>query len=186
MATVPPMTTALVDESQFTVEDLEALEREHPELGRIEEIDGALHATGGSAVGDLHQLIVQRLFLMFHPACPPTQIVRLDVWWVSSRGRLRADLAVYRPQDRPANRKSFRVPPQSVLEVLSDDAYHDVVRKDAVYEEFGVRHRAYLDPRRRGGWWLRLDGVDHDGPAAEWQLDGWPPLRFDASSLLAD
>lgn len=188
MRTVEDMTAMARDlaESDFTEEELEALEREHPELGRIEEIDGALHATGGSAVGDLHQLICQRLHLLFHPLTPEGQIIRLDVWWISPRGKLRADLAVYRPEDRPVNRKSFRVPAQAVLEVLSDDAFHDVVRKEGVYAEYGVEHRAFLDPRERGGWWLRLDGVDHTGDRAEWQLPGWPPIPFDRAALLAD
>lgn len=185
MRTVADVTTALA-ESQFTESDLEALEREHPELGRIEEIDGALHATGESAVGDLHQLIVQRLFLLFHPLCPPDQLIRLDVWWIFPRGKLRADLAVYRPQDRPENRKAFRVPAQAILEVLSDDGDHDVVRKEGMYAEYGVSHRAYLDPHRRDGWWARADGVDHDGPTAIWELPGWPPIPLDRDALLAD
>lgn len=33
--------------ADYTLSDLEALENEHPELGRLEVIDGALHATGG-------------------------------------------------------------------------------------------------------------------------------------------
>lgn len=49
MARAPRVITDLAD---YTTADLEALEREHPEWGRLEVIDGALHATGGSAVGD--------------------------------------------------------------------------------------------------------------------------------------
>ncbi len=65
-----------------------------------------------------------------------------------------------------------------ILEILSDDADHDLVRKDGVYAQFGVARRAFLDPRRRHGWWSRIDGVDHDGPDVRWHLDGWPELRF--------
>lgn len=185
MAIVHDVTTA-VAESQFTVEDLEALEREHPDLGRFEEIDGAIHATGGSAVGDLHQLIVQRCFLLLTPLCPPEQILRVDVWWVSERGKIRADVAVYRPADRPADRKSFRVPAQAIIEVLSDDAFHDVVRKDGVYAEYGVRSRVYIDPRRRAGWWVRVDGVEHTEATVMWQPEGWPPVLLERDALLAD
>lgn len=180
MAMIERMITGLVD---YTQADLEALEDERPELGRIEEIDGALHATGGSAVGNLHQLLLQRLHLLFAGACPPTHIVRIDTWWKSPRGRIRPDVAVYRPSDVPANlRGMFGVPPLAILEILSDDAHHDLVRKDEIYAEAGVR-RAYLDMRRRFDWWVRLDGVDHDGPVAAWHLDGWPPLRLDRDAL---
>jgi len=99
----------------YTVTNLEALDQERPELGRLEVIDGVLYATGGSAVGDLHQLIVQRVFLLFAGACPDTHIVRLDTWWVSAHGKVRPDLAVYRPEDRPATRRAFRVPPLATL-----------------------------------------------------------------------
>lgn len=183
MATVPPMSTGL---AAYTVTDLEALEQERPELGRLEVIDGVLYATGGSAVGDLHQLVVQRLHLLFAAACPDTSIIRLDTWWVSARGKVRPDLAVYRPEDRPATRRAFRVPPSATLEVLSEDAHHDLVRKDAVYAAFGVAHRAYVEPWGRYPWWCRVEGVDHDGPVAEWRLGGWPPLRLVRDDLLAD
>lgn len=184
MATVPRMVTGVTD---YTQAELEALEREHPELGRLEVIDGALHGTGESAVGNFHQLLMQRLHLLFHPACPPSQIVRLDTWWRSPRGKLRADVAVYRPEDQPANRYGmFSIAPQAILEILSDDAYHDLVRKDAIYAEFGVTRRAYLDPRERDGWWLRVDSVDHDDAEVVWGLDAWPLLRFERAALLAD
>jgi Uma2 family endonuclease len=183
MASVPRMITGLAD---YTLADLEALEDERPELGRLEVIDGALHATGGSAVGNLHQLIMQRLHLLFAPACPPTAIVRLDTWWLSPRGKLRPDVATYRPSDEPADRNgAFRVPPQVILEILSEDAHHDLVRKDEVYAEFGVARRGYVDSRQRYGWWCRLDGVDHDAPVATWQLDGWPELCLERDALLA-
>lgn len=77
MAGVPRMTVGLAD---YTLVDLEALENERPELGRLEVIDGALHATGGSAVGNLHQLVLQRLHLRFAADCPPTRLVRIDTW----------------------------------------------------------------------------------------------------------
>lgn len=181
MARVPRMTVGLAD---YTLVDLEALENERPELGRLEVIDGALHATGGSAVGNLHQLVLQRLHLLFAAACPPTDLVRIDTWWLSSRGLLRPDVAVYRGGDEPPERAgAFRVPPQAILEVLSDDAHHDVVRKDALYAELGVTRRAYLDPYERDGWWCRTDGTDHREPLVAWHLDGWPELRLDRAEL---
>ena len=48
MSSVPPLTKGLASDSTAY---LEALEREHPELGRLEEIDGALHATGSRRWG---------------------------------------------------------------------------------------------------------------------------------------
>lgn len=183
MAMIPDMPLELVDYSQAY---LEALEAERPELGRLELIDGALHATGGSAVGNLHQLLLQRLHLLFAAACPPTSIVRIDTWWRSPRGKLRPDVAVYAPSDVPEDRQGmFAVPPRAIVEILSADAEHDLVRKDEIYAEHGVR-RAYLEPFGRFDWWLRLDGVDHDGAVVHWQLDGWPALRFDRDELLAD
>jgi len=182
MTTVPPVRSGLAD---YTTADLEALESERPELGRLEVLDGALHATGESAVGYLHQLVVQRLFLLFEQARPEGALVLLDTWWESSRGKLRPDLALYRPDDVPANLKAFRVPPWATLEVLSDDADHDLVRKDGVYRDFGVGRRAYLEPWGRQRWWCRLDGVDHVGASATWQLAGWPPLQLDRDALLA-
>ncbi len=184
MASVPRMITGLAD---YTLADLEALENERPELGRLEVIDGALHATGESAVGNLHQLIMQRLHLLFAAACPPRSIVRIDTWWMSPRGKIRPDVAVYRRGDEPADRYgAFQIAPQVILEILSDDADHDLVRKDGVYAQFGVARRAYLDARQRYGWWCRIDGEDHDGPTARWQLDGWPELRFRREELLGD
>ena len=183
MASVERMITGLAD---YTLADLEALENERPELGRLEVVDGALHATGESAVGNFHQLLMQRLHLIFAAACPPTAIVRLDTWWVSPRGKIRPDVAVYRPGDEPADRfGAFHVTPTAILEILSDDAHHDLVRKDAIYAEARVAHRAYLDMRERYAWWCRLDGDDHDEPAAEWRLDGWPPLRLVHDELFA-
>lgn len=182
MATVPPMRGGL---SEYTLADLEALEREHPELGHLEVVDGALHATGESAVGYLHQIVVQRLHLLFAAACPAEALVLLDTWWESPRGKIRPDLALYRPQDVPPSRKAFRVPPWATLEVLSDDADHDFVRKDGLYAAFAVAHRAYVEPWGRFDWWCRLDGVPHSGPSATWSLPGWPPLVLQRDTLLA-
>ena len=184
MASVERMTIGLAD---YTLADLEALENERPELGRLEVIDGALHATGGSAVGNLHQLVMQRLHLLFAAACPPAAIVRLDTWWRSPRGKLRPDLAVYRPGDEPPNRHGeFHVAPQAILEILSEDADHDLVKKDGVYAQFGVTRRAYLDSYQRHDWWCRLDGVDHDEPEVRWTLEGWPDLLLRRDDLLGD
>jgi hypothetical protein len=95
-------------------------------------------------------------------------------------------VALYRPHDRPANRKAFRVSPWATIEVLSDDADHDLVRKDGVYADLGVAHRAYIEPWNRYPWWCRLDGVDHDGTVAVWDLPGWPPLELGRGALLED
>lgn len=77
------------------------------------------------------------------------------------------------------------MPPWATLEVLSDDADHDLVRKDAIYASFGVTRRAYVEPWGRFGWWCQLDGVTHDGPTATWSLPGWPPLTLGREALLA-
>ena len=137
-------------------------------------------------MGDLHQLIVGRLYLLFVALCPPTHLVRFDTWWVSTRGKIRPDLALYRPQDRPPNRKSFRVPPRATLEVLSDDVDHDLRRKDALYADFGVAHRAYVEPWGRFDWWCRIEGVEHTGETATWPLRGWPDVTLVRDELLAD
>lgn len=131
---VSPMAIGLAD---YTLGDLEALAQERPELGRLEVTDGALHATGGSAVGNHHQLVWQRLHLLFAAACPATHLLRLDTWWLS---------------------------PRAVLEILCNDAHHGLVRKDAVDAEFGVTRRGYLDPTQRHGWWWRADDQDHRQP----------------------
>lgn len=182
MAKVPRVITDLAD---YTTADLEALEREHPEWGRLEVIDGALHATGGSAVGDRHQLVAQRLFQLLAGAVPPSHVVRIDTWWHSARGLLRPDVAVYRAGDRPDDGRAFTVPRRVVVEVLSDDADHDLVRKDGVSIELGVAHRGYVEPWGRSEWWCRVDGVDHDTAVATWHVEDWPPLRLERDALLA-
>lgn len=183
MATVPRMTAGL---ASYALSDLEALERERPELGRLEVVDGALHATGESAVGDQHQRIVQGLLLLLVGLCPATHLVRLDTWWETPNGKLRPDVAVYRVADRPPSRRAFRVPPVATVEVLSDDADHDLVRKEQLYARLGVRHRAYVEPWGRGDWWCPIDGVDRDEPTVELQLNGWPPVLLGRDALLAD
>ncbi|CAN5905174.1 hypothetical protein BH23ACT10_BH23ACT10_21900 [soil metagenome] len=183
MASVSRMITGLAD---YTLTDLEALENERPELGRLEVIDGALHATGESAVGNLHQLVMQRLHLLFASLCPPDFIVRIGTWWMSPRGKLRPDVAVYRGGDEPADCfGAFQVTPYAILEILSDDADHDLVRKDGIYEQFGVSHRGYIDMRDRYPWWCRLDGSDHATLAATWQLGDWPDLVVRREELFA-
>ncbi len=182
MATVPFMSADL---AEATIEELEALEGEHPDLGHLEVIDGVLHASGESAVGYLHQSVYGRLFLLFEAARPPGALVQLDTWWVSPRGKIRPDVALWRPEDVPANLKAFRVPPWATVEVLSDDADHDLVRKDGVYADLGVARRAHVEPWGRFDWWCRLDGVPFDGESATWELPGWPPLVLDRDALLA-
>jgi hypothetical protein len=183
MASVPRMISGVAD---YTLAELEALENERPELGRLEVIDGALHASGGSSVGNLHQMLMQQLHLLFHAACPPGDIIRLDTWWLLDRGKLRPDVAVYRRGDQPEKPSGgFRVPPRAIVEIISEDSHHDLVRKDEIYAEAGVR-RAYVNDLPRFDWWIRLDGVDHAGPEATWQLDGWPALRLERHSLFTE
>ena len=186
MATVRPVVNSL---AEYTTDDLEALERERPELGRVELIDGALHGTGESALGIPHQLIVQRLHLLLAPLCPLGLLVMLDTWWHYVRasglsGKIRADVAVYRIAALPEAGKVFRLPPVASIEVLSDDALHDLAAKDDVYAEHGAR-RAYVDPDERYGWWWQADGQQVSGPQATWQLDGWPPIDLERAALLA-
>lgn len=174
--------TGLAD---YTQSDLEALESQRPGLGRVEVIDDALHATGGTGVGNLHQLIVQRMFLLLAEACPVTHLVRLDTWWRCPRGWLRPDLAIYRAGDEPTDRAgAFEVTPQAVVEVLSADADHDLRRKDPIYAEHGIAHRVHVDPDRRYGWWIRVDGGDHDTSPVAWRLPGWPRLDLRREELL--
>lgn len=182
MTTVGRMIASVTD---YTLEELEALERERPELGRVEVIDGALHATGESALGVWHQLIVARLYELMRPLCPPEHLVMLDTWWFGPRGKVRADLGIYDRSALPESGRVFRLPPRTTVEVLSDDAAHDLHLKDSVYAESGAR-RAYLEPYTRAPWWCRVDGVDIEGPTADWQLDGWPVIRLERAALLAD
>lgn len=181
-----PMVNSL---AEYTTEDLEALERERPELGRVELIDGALHGTGESALGIPHQLIVQRLHLILAPLCPPGLLVMLDTWWHYVRanglsGKIRADVGIYRSADLPGSGKVFRLPPVASVEVLSDDAMHDLAAKDSVYAEFGGR-RAYVDPDQRFGWWWCADGQETDAPRVTWRPDAWPEIRLEKAALLA-
>lgn len=60
------------------------------------------------------------------------------------------------------------------------------MRKDGIYQQFGVQRRASLSRGGRYPWWCRVDGVDHDGPLVEWWLDGWPPLSLRRDDLLGD
>jgi hypothetical protein len=86
-----------------------------------------------------------------------------------------------RPLGHP---RAFDAPPLAIVEVLSDDDHHDLVRKDEIYAQRDVR-RACVDMKRRFDWWLRLDGVNHAEPFASWELEGWPALRFDREALFA-
>lgn len=187
MGTVPRITTTSL--SDYTVEELEALEREWPELGRVELIDGALHATGESAMGIPHQIIMQRLHLLLTPLCPTGLLVMLDTWWHyvrpdGRRGKIRADVGIYRVEDLPDAGKVFLRPPVAVVEILSDDALHDLASKDEIYAQHSAQ-RAYIDPDQRYGWWWRADGNDVDGALARWVLDGWPSIELDKARLLA-
>ena len=174
--------------ADYTVDELEAIERAHPEFGRVEVVDGAFHATGESALGIPHQLIVQRLHLLLAPLCPPGLVVMLDTWWGYLRddgrkGYIRADVGVYRVEDTPDSGKIYRRPPIVSIEVLSDDALHDLATKDDIYAVHGAR-RAYVESYGRFGWWFRADGVEHGAEEVTWELDGWPPIVLRRDALL--
>jgi Uma2 family endonuclease len=142
--------------------ELEELQHQHPEFGRVEIINGSLIAGGVDVTGDRHQSVVQALFLLLMTECPPDQVVRLDTYWFGDQTRLRPDLAMWRTSDRPADGGAFTMPPVAVIEVLSSDADHDLVRKAEIYRAYGVA-AWYVDPAERNGWWLTDGLTQHRG-----------------------
>lgn len=170
---------------EYTLADLERLQRDHPEFGRVEIIGGTLIAGGADVTGDRHQSVVQALFLALMATCPGEHVVRLDTYWFGDGVRLRPDLAVWRRADRPADGGAFTAPPVAVVEVLSSDADHDLVRKAAVYAAHGVA-AWFVDPARRHGWWIAADSGHRVsvGPAML-SLPGWPELEI-TEAILAD
>lgn len=169
----------------YNLIDLEQLQREHPEFGRVEIINGSLIAGGVDVTGDRHQSVVQALFLLLITDCPADQIIRLDTYWFGQQNRLRPDLAVWRVADRPADGGAFIVPPIAVIEVLSTDADHDLIRKAQIYRAHGVK-AWYVDPVSRNGWWL-TDGasVCHDGSSATIEMPARDPLAISRDILTA-
>jgi Uma2 family endonuclease len=163
--------------------ELDALERDHPELGRVEVIDGELLAGGVDMTGDRHQSVVQALLLLLAGACPAEHVVRLDTYWFVGPHRLRPDLAIWRTVDRPSDGGAFRRPPTAVIEVLSADAERDLVRKLAIYRSHVVA-TWFVDPAQRYGWWLST-GDDHwSGDEADITLPGWPSVCADRRLVL--
>ncbi len=142
----------------YSLADLEALEREHPEFGRVEILSGTLVAAGANVTGDRHQAVVQAVFLALVADAPPDQVVRLDTYWFSVDQRLRPDLAIWSADDRPADGGAFTRPPLAVFEILSADADHDLVRKATIHRRHDVANW-FVDPAERHGWWLS-DGAD--------------------------
>lgn len=187
-----PYDSAMTALAEYTLADLERLEAERPELGKVEILDGTLVATGDSVTGNRHQAVALVLTLLLARHCPDGFVVRPDTHWsldrpLHGRTRLRPDIGVWRATDQPTDGGAFRVAPVAVVEVLSDDADHDLVRKDPVYRDAGVT-ALYVDPRERSGWWARIGAaacVDVDEPALAWAVPGWPPLRVERDAVLA-
>jgi Uma2 family endonuclease len=170
----------------YTLGDIEALENEHPEFGRIEVVHGALYAGGLEVGSDTHMSIVQALNQLLVPACPAGHVVRFDTWWHLGHGQLLSpDLAVWAEADRPGEEEAFRRPPRAVVEVLSLDSDHDLVTKHAIYRAHGVA-TWYVDRRRRFGWWLSDgDAVQVREPAFELTIPGWSPITITDAILTA-
>ena len=170
--------------AEYTLEDLQRLERERPELGKVELVGEALHATGESATGDRHQACVGRIYALLLAAVPATQVLRLDTYWFAAEGTLRPDLALWRAADRPADGGAFRLPPLAVAEVLSADRDHDLVTKAAVYAAHGV-DLLVVDPAQVDGWWCRAGGSDVREARTTWQPAGWPePVMLSRDGLV--
>ena len=170
--------------AEYTLEDLQRLERERPELGKVELVGQALHATGESVTGDRHQACVGGLHALLLATVPATQVLRLDTYWFAREGKFRPDLALWRATDRPADDGAFRAPPLAVVEVLSADRDHDLVTKAAVHAAHGV-DLLVLDPAQVDGWWCRVGGGDVRAATATWQPPGWPePVLLARDALL--
>ena len=168
---------------EYGLAELEALQRDHPEFGRVEIVNGSLVAGGVDMTGDRHRSVVQALFLLLIEGCPAGRLVRIDTYWFGDGFRLRPDLAVWNAADRPADGGAFRAPPLAVIEVLSGDAEHDLVTKRAIYDANEVA-TVYVDPDRRSGWWLRTpDGIEHDGDLVELELPGGFAIDVERSVL---
>ena len=169
--------------AEYTLEDLQRLERERPELGKVELVGEALHATGEST-GDRHQACVGRVYALLLPAVPATQVLRLDTYWFAAEGKFRPDLALWRAADRPADGGAFRAPPLAAVEVLSADRDHDLVTKAAVYAAHAV-DLLVLDPAQVDGWWCRVGGSGVRAATTTWQPPGWPePVVLARDALL--
>jgi Uma2 family endonuclease len=169
----------------YGLDELEELQQQHPEFGRVEIINGSLIAGGVDVTGDRHQSVVQALFLLLIEQCPSEQVIRLDTYWFGDQVRLRPDVAIWPTPDRPADGGAFVTPPLAVIEVLSTDADHDLVRKYEIYRSFGVVSW-FVDPAQRNGWWLSDgDAFRFDGESATVELPGRPPIEVPRSLLSA-
>lgn len=170
---------------EYGVAELEALQRDHPEFGRVEIVNGSLVAGGVDMTGYQHQRVVQALFLLLVEGYPPGHLVQIDTYWFGDGFRVRPDLAVWPDADRPADGGAFRAPPIAAFEVLSADAEHDLVTKRAIYAANGVA-TVFVDPDRRNGWWLRTpDGADHIDDAVRVELPGATSIDI-ARSIISD
>lgn len=163
------MTTSV---AAWEPEDLERLERERPELGRVEVFEGALYASGESVNTHRHQRVVDRMVRLLFDAAPSELLAVSDTWWFLASRKVRPDVGVWRRADVPSDGGVFRRPPVAVVEVLSEDRDHDLVRKHALYRAEGVQS-VFIDPSVREGWWLRVGDRDVVEPAFEWLLGDW-------------
>jgi len=163
------MTTSV---AAWELEDVARLERERPELGRIEVFGGALYAIGESANTHRHQLVVDRMVRLLSDAAPDELLAVSDTWWFLPSRKVRPDVGVWRRADVPPDGGVFRRPPVAVVEVLSEDRDHDLVRKHALYRAERVP-ALFIDPSRQEGWWLRVADRDVDEAAFDWHLGDW-------------
>lgn len=163
------MTTSV---AAWELGDLERLEQERPELGKIEVFEGALYASGESVNTHRHQRVVDRMVRLLSEAVPRELLAVSDTWWFLQSRKVRPDVGVWRRTDLPSDGGVFRRPPVAVVEVLSEDRDHDLVRKHALYRAQEVP-ALFLDPSRSEGWWLRVAGHDVDEASYEWHLGAW-------------
>ncbi|HWL42163.1 MAG TPA: Uma2 family endonuclease [Ilumatobacter sp.] len=169
----------------YTLEDIETLEHEHPEFGRIEIVNGALYAGGADLGSDVHQGITFELMMLLGSLRPPGFVVRGETYWrAGPRQMLRPDVAIWAQHDRPVPEQAFQSPPMAVFEVLSRDRDHDLLTKHRIFREHGVA-TWYVDRRRTEGWWLG-DGesVQVGDPSFELTLPGWPTVTITDAVLL--
>lgn len=111
----------------------------------------------------------------------------------ATRGRL-PDLSVFLDGRRPPPKGLVRIPPDVMIEVISDassDVRRDRVEKLSEYAQFGVRWYWLVDPQIRTLEILELrsGAYAHVGAAASGVIEaipGFPDLSLDLDALWAD
>lgn len=115
---------------------------------RTELVDGVVLMSPGAT--PLHQRLVQRMYLQlaaYGERTPGVEVfldtdVRFD-----DRTVYRPDVSVYAPGRLRAIPARLTLPPDLVVEVLSEGSTtHDLVTKRAAYERFGVHVYLVVDP----------------------------------------